>query len=88
METASSTPPPSPQAPAAAVRCVVPNVKARTLLQARTLLRSRRCAIGRVRRTYSAKIKKGKIISQARRPGIRLARGTRVNVLISRGRRR
>jgi beta-lactam-binding protein with PASTA domain len=39
-------------------------------------------------RTYSAKIKKGKIISQARRPGVRLPRGTRVNVLISRGRRR
>ena len=84
---APPVPLPSPQAPAAAVRCVVPKVKGGRL-RARTLLRSRRCAIGRVRRTYSAKMKKGKIISQGRRPGVRLPRGTRVNVLISRGRRR
>ena len=79
--------PPPPPAPAV-VRCVVPKVKGRTLLQARTLLRSRRCAVGRVRRVYSVKVKKGKIISQGRRPGVRLPRGARVNVLISRGRRR
>jgi subtilisin family serine protease len=79
--------PPPPPAPAV-VRCVVPKVKGRTLLQARTLLRSRRCAVGLVRRVYSVKVKKGKIISQGRRPGVRLPRGARVNVLISRGRRR
>jgi subtilisin family serine protease len=79
--------PPSPPAPAV-LRCVVPKVKGRTLLQARSLLRSKRCTLGRVKRAYSAKVKKGKIISQARRPGVRLPRGTRVNVLISRGRRR
>jgi beta-lactam-binding protein with PASTA domain len=70
------------------VRCVVPKVKGRTLPQARTLLKSKRCTLGRVRRAYSPKVKKGKIISQGRQPGVRLARGTRVSVLISRGRRR
>ena len=87
--------PPSPQAPQpqpvqpppTPARCVVPNVKGKTIVQARRLLSSKRCALGRVTRTYSAKIKRGKIIKQSRRPGVRLARGTRINVVVSRGRR-
>ena len=65
----------------------MPNVKGKTIVQARRLLSSKRCALGRVTRTYSAKIKRGKIIKQSRRPGVRLARGTRINVVVSRGRR-
>jgi hypothetical protein len=81
--------PPTPQSPKPpAARCVVPNVKGKTIAQARRLLASKRCALGRVTRTYSAKVKRGKIIKQSRRPGVRLARGTRINVVVSRGRRR
>jgi beta-lactam-binding protein with PASTA domain len=65
----------------------VPNVKGKTIVQARRLLSSRRCALGRVTRAYSAKMKGGKIIKQSRRPGVRLARGRRINVVVSRGRR-
>jgi beta-lactam-binding protein with PASTA domain len=63
-------------------------VKGKTIVQARRLLRSKRCALGRVTRAYSAQIKSGKIMKQSRRPGVRLARGTRLNVVVSRGRRR
>jgi subtilisin family serine protease len=77
-------PPPPPPPPA---RCTVPNVKGKTIVQARRLLSSRRCALGRVTRAYSAKMKRGKIIKQSRRPGVRLARGTRIKVVVSRGRR-
>jgi len=88
-----SSPPPPPPAPPpppvvrppAVVRCVVPNVKRKTVRQARRLLTSRRCALGRIRRAYSIKVNKGRIISQSRRPGTRLRRGTRINVLVSRG---
>jgi thermolysin len=91
--------PPAPQPPAPqpsapqpprppAARCVVPNVKGKTIAQARRLLASKRCALGRVTRAYSAKVKRGKIVKQSRRPGVRLARGTRINVVVSRGRRR
>jgi ABC-type transport system substrate-binding protein len=80
-------PPPSIRPPAQA-RCVVPNVRGKTVLQARRLLAGRRCALGKVTRAYSAKVKLGRIISQSRRPGARLPRGTRVKVLVSRGRRR
>jgi len=80
-------PPPSPPPPAVA-RCVVPKVKGKTTAQARALLRSKRCALGRVTRAYSARVKKGKVIRQSRAPGARLPRGTKVNVVVSRGRRR
>ena len=80
--------PPAPQPPPRPVRCVVPNVKGKTVAQARRLLSSKRCALGRVTRAYSAKVKRGKIIKQSRRPGVRLARGARINVVVSRGRRR
>jgi beta-lactam-binding protein with PASTA domain len=56
--------------------------------QARRLLASSRYALGRVTRAYSSKVRKGRIISQSRRPGVRFMRGTRVNVVVSRGRRR
>jgi ABC-type transport system substrate-binding protein len=80
-------PPPSIRPPAQA-RCVVPSVRGKTVLQARRLLAGRRCALGKVTRAYSAKVKLGRIISQSRKPGVRLPRGTRVKVLVSRGRRR
>jgi beta-lactam-binding protein with PASTA domain len=70
------------------VRCVVPNVKGKAVVQARRLFASGRCTLGKVTRAYSGRVKSGKIISQSKRPGARLPRGTRVNVVVSRGRRR
>jgi uncharacterized protein YkwD/plastocyanin len=81
-------PPPSPGPRPQAARCVVPNVKGKTLAQARKMLAAKRCALGKVSRSYSGRVKTGKIISQSKRPGARLARGTRVNVVVSRGRSR
>jgi beta-lactam-binding protein with PASTA domain len=63
-------------------------VKRKTTTQARRLLAAKRCSLGRVKHTYSARIRKGWVISQSRRPGLRLPRGTRVNVVVSRGKRR
>ena len=86
---APSPPLPSPQPrPPAQLRCLVPNVRGKTVAQARSMLAARRCALGRVNRAFSAHVRRGKIISQSRRPGLRLRRGTRVNVVVSRGRRR
>jgi beta-lactam-binding protein with PASTA domain len=67
---------------------VVPNVRGKTVPQARRMLTSRRCRLGRVSRAFSARVRQGKIVRQSRRPGARLARGTRVNVVVSRGQRR
>jgi subtilisin family serine protease len=89
----AAAPPPSrgpasaPSPPTTRIRCVVPNVRGRTPAQARGLLSTRRCALGRVTGAYSGTVKKGKIVSQNRRPGVRLARGGKVDVVVSRGRR-
>jgi Ca2+-binding RTX toxin-like protein len=81
-------PPPPPAPPRTQLRCVVPNVKGKTLAQARRLLASRRCALGRVTRAYSQKVRKGRVISQRPLVGRRLPRGTKVHVKVSRGRLR
>jgi Ca2+-binding RTX toxin-like protein len=87
-------PPPPPPAhqpqprPPAQARCAVPNVKRKTVGQARRLLAARRCRLGKVIRAYSGKVPAGRIISQSRRPGVRLTRGTKVNVLVSRGKKK
>jgi Ca2+-binding RTX toxin-like protein len=84
-------PPPAPPPPAppprTQLRCVVPNVKGKTLARARRLLAAKRCALGRVTKGYSQKVRKGRVISQRPSVGRRLPRGTKVHVKISRGRR-
>jgi subtilisin family serine protease len=81
-------PPPPPAVPPPVARCVVPNVKGKTVPAARTALARARCALGRVSRAYSRRVRKSRIIRQSRRVGSRHSRGTRVNVVVSRGRRR
>ena len=79
--------PPPPARPPQQLRCVVPNVKGKTLAQARRVLASKRCALGRVTKGYSQKVRKGRVISQTPSVGRRLPRGTKVHVKVSRGRR-
>ena len=69
-------------------RCVVPDVRGKSVRQGRKILRSRRCTLGLVKRSYSASVPAGRIIRQSRRPGARLRLGAKVNVAVSRGRRR
>jgi beta-lactam-binding protein with PASTA domain len=52
------------------------------------MLVARRCALGKVTRAYSSRVKRGKVVLQSKRLGARLPRGTRVHVVVSRGRRR
>jgi beta-lactam-binding protein with PASTA domain len=40
-----------------------------------------------IRKAFSAKVKKGRVISQKPAPGKRLAKGAKVSVVVSRGRR-
>jgi beta-lactam-binding protein with PASTA domain len=79
--------PPPPRALAQA-RCVVPNVRGKTIPAARVAFTRSRCALGRISRAYSGRVKLSRIIGQSRRAGSRHPRGTRVNVVVSRGRRR
>ena len=73
---------------AARRQCKVPNVVGRTLAAAKQAIKAAGCATGKVRRGYSGKVKKGKVVSQSRRPQRLYAAGTKIDLVVSRGRRR
>ena len=68
--------------------CVVPRLRDKTIPQARSTLRNRNCALGRVTRAYHRTVRRGIVIRQSRPVGTRLAGGARVSVVVSLGRRR
>jgi hypothetical protein len=88
----SSPPPPpppvEPQPIPRVVRCVVPRLKGKTLLAARRTLVRANCRLGRVTRRYSVSVRSGRVISQRPAAARRLARNTRVSVVLSRGKKR
>jgi beta-lactam-binding protein with PASTA domain len=65
----------------------VPRLTGRTLAQSRTLIARRGCRLGRVTRVYSLRARSGVIVKQRPRAGLRLPRGTRIHLTVSRGRR-
>jgi beta-lactam-binding protein with PASTA domain len=69
------------------VHCVVPNVVGKTLSATRRALARRHCRLGRVGHAFSIKRKKGLVISQKPRAGSRRAKGAKVSVVVSKGRR-
>ena len=68
--------------------CVVPKLKRATIRIARARLANNRCRLGKVRRAFSRKVRKGRVISQSPRPGRRLVDGAKVKVVVSRGHKR
>ena len=64
-------------------QCVVPNVRARDCEPPRGFVARGRCAVGRVTQATSRSVKKGRVIRQSRRPGLRLPVRSRVNLVVS-----
>src|SRR5215211_7566074 len=80
-----ATPPAPPPPPTAAKEaCVVPRLRGRTLKRAKTALTRAHCSLGKVRRVRSA-ARRGVVVGQRPRAGIRKARGAKVALRISRG---
>lgn len=77
--------PPLPPPPAPPAQCVVPRVVGQKLQRARKRIRARHCRVGRIRRARSARAR-GRVLRQRPKPGARRARGTRVHLVVSRGR--
>ena len=65
--------------------CVVPRLAGLRLAQAKAKLVAASCAAGRITRRYSPK-PKGRVIAQSPRAGTRLAAGSRVALVTSKGR--
>ena len=79
--------PPRPIRHRPAARCVVPDLRGKSGPQGRGF--PRRCTrFGLVTSSYSESVPAGRIMRQSRRPGTRLRLGAKVNVAVSRGRRR
>ena len=72
-------------APAA---CRVPNVVGKRLAAAKRMIAVRHCRTGKVGYAYSGKRKKGIVVSQSRRPGKVLPTRSKINLVVSRARRR
>jgi hypothetical protein len=75
------------QSPPQTVRCVVPNVKGKPLATARTRIAVAHCRTGNVTKVKSRTVPKGKVVSQRPKAGTKLAAGSKVSLVISRGRR-
>jgi hypothetical protein len=70
------------------IPCTVPRLKRRTLRAAKVLLKSHYCSVGKVKHATSRTVKKGHVISQKPKPGVRLKQGARVSLVVGQGRRR
>jgi subtilisin family serine protease len=68
--------------------CTVPRLRGLTMIGAKRALVKKGCRLGRISRTYSRRVRRGRIVAQRPRPGLRLRRGAKVAVVLSRGRRR
>ena len=67
--------------------CSVPRLRGQTLAAAKRTLVKRGCALGRVARAFSRRVARGRIVGQKPGPGLRLRRGAKVAVVVSRGRK-
>jgi len=65
--------------------CRVPALVGKTLPRARKLLTVRNCRLGRVGKSFSSSKMKDRVIKQRPKPGKRMARNARVNVVLGRG---
>jgi hypothetical protein len=70
-----------------AIKCVVPKVTGKMLASARAAIKKAHCSVGKVTKKASAKVKKNRVISQKPSPGKKLAKGAKVNLVVSKGRR-
>jgi uncharacterized delta-60 repeat protein len=65
--------------------CKVPNVRGKKLGVARAGIVRAGCRVGKVTRKRSKRVKKGRVISQSPRAGVRVPAGGKVNLVASKG---
>lgn len=67
--------------------CLVPNVKGKKLPAAKGAITSAHCSVGKIQKAFSAKVKRGRVISQSPKPGTTRAAGSAVKLTVSKGRK-
>jgi uncharacterized delta-60 repeat protein len=74
-------------APVFELACIVPKVDGKALVRARHAIKKARCAVGNVKRVYSDRVRKGRVISQKPRSGAKRLSGARVRLVVSKGKK-
>jgi beta-lactam-binding protein with PASTA domain len=67
--------------------CIVPKVKGKKLKAAKAAIRKAHCAVGKVTKAFSSKVKKGRVISQKPAPGKKVDGGSKVKLKVSKGKK-
>jgi uncharacterized delta-60 repeat protein len=68
--------------------CKVPNVRGKKLALAKASIRRARCSVGKITRKRSRPVKKGRVLSQRPKAGTTAPSGTKVTLVVGKGRRR
>jgi uncharacterized delta-60 repeat protein len=68
--------------------CRVPDVTGKRLGAARMAITSAHCSVGKVKRRFSRKVRKGRVISQVPAPAAERPLGAKVKLVVSKGKRR
>ncbi len=76
--------PPSGSHGASGKACVVPKLAGKTLTSARRALAHGGCALGRITHRHRRGHRRGTVLAQGARPGLRLAAGAHVSVVLAR----
>jgi hypothetical protein len=66
-------------------KCVVPKLKGKTLASAEKAIVKAHCAVGKIKKARSSHVKKGSVVSQGTGAGKSLPNGTKVGLVVSKG---
>jgi hypothetical protein len=66
-------------------KCVVPNVKGKSLASAESAITKAHCTVGNVKKAKSSHVRKGKVVSQGTSAGKSLSSGAKVSLVVSKG---
>jgi hypothetical protein len=86
VDAAVTQPPPPP--PPAPKKCTVPDVVGKTLDAAKAAIKKAHCTTGNVSYATSRKVKKNVVMSQSRNPGHVYAANAKINLVVSRGKKK
>jgi len=69
-------------------KCIVPKVTGKAFAKAKRAILNAHCTLGRIARSFSARVQKGRVIAQTPRSGKRLSAGSKIRLTLSKGHRR
>src|SRR6266511_2660510 len=67
--------------------CIVPKVKGKKLRAAKSAIKRGHCAVGKVTKAFSSRVRKGRVISQKPKPGVTRPAGSKVKLKVSKGKK-